>query len=157
MEHFENPEFAGELENADGAGTVGNPVCGDLMTVYIKVEGGRISDLRFKTFGCASAIATTDMICGLAKGMTLEEAKNITKEQIAEALDGLPKIKMHCSNLADRALIAAINDYESKNRSPRAERRSPKKLSGSGACECCERNRGPSKPAGKETARSPKK
>jgi nitrogen fixation NifU-like protein len=104
----------GELEDADGVGTVGNPVCGDVMTIYIKVEEDRISDIRFKTFGCGAAIATTSMTTELAKGKTLDEALKITREQVAEELGGLPPVKMHCSNLAADALHEAINDYRKK-------------------------------------------
>jgi nitrogen fixation NifU-like protein len=114
LDHFRNPRNVGELEDADGVGTVGNPVCGDLMTIYIKVEEDRISDIRFKTFGCGAAIATTSMTTELAKGKTLDEALKITREQVAEELGGLPPVKMHCSNLAADALHEAINDYRKK-------------------------------------------
>ncbi|TET64801.1 Fe-S cluster assembly scaffold protein NifU [Candidatus Bathyarchaeota archaeon] len=112
MEHFRNPHNMGEIPDADGVGTVGNPVCGDMMTVYIKVKGNRIDDIRFKTFGCGAAIATSSMITELAKGKTLEEAKKIGRSDVADSLGGLPKVKMHCSNLAADALHAAIEDYE---------------------------------------------
>jgi len=114
LDHFRNPRNVGELEEADGVGTVGNPVCGDVMTIYIKVEEDRISDIRFKTFGCGAAIATTSMTTELAKGKTLDEALKITREQVAEELGGLPPVKMHCSNLAADALHEAINDYRKK-------------------------------------------
>jgi nitrogen fixation NifU-like protein len=114
LDHFRNPRNVGELEDADGVGTVGNPVCGDVMTIYIKVEEDRISDIRFKTFGCGAAIATTSMTTELAKGKTLDEALKITREQVAEELGGLPPVKMHCSNLAADALHEAINDYRKK-------------------------------------------
>jgi nitrogen fixation NifU-like protein len=114
MEHFKNPRNVGTLENADGIGEVGNPVCGDLMTIYIKVEGDRIVDIRFKTFGCAAAIATSSMVTELAKGKTLEEAEKIGRGDVAGALDGLPPIKMHCSNLAADALRAAIEDFRAR-------------------------------------------
>jgi nitrogen fixation NifU-like protein len=114
LEHFRNPRNVGELDEADGVGTVGNPVCGDLMTIYIKVEDDRISDIKFKTFGCGAAIATTSMTTELAKGKTLDEAMKITREQVAEELGGLPPVKMHCSNLAADALHEAINDYRKK-------------------------------------------
>jgi len=114
LDHFRNPRNVGELEDADGVGTVGNPVCGDVMTIYIKVEEDRISDIRFKTFGCCAAIATTSMTTELAKGKTLDEALKITREQVAEELGGLPPVKMHCSNLAADALHEAINDYRKK-------------------------------------------
>ena len=111
MEHFRNPRNMGEIPDADGVGTVGNPVCGDMMTVYIKVKDNRIEDVRFKTFGCGAAIATSSMVTELAKGKTLEEAKKIGRSDVADSLGGLPKVKMHCSNLAADALHAAIEDY----------------------------------------------
>ena len=121
MEHFQNPRNMGEMENPDGVGKVGNPVCGDVMVIYIKVEKDksgteRISDIKFKTFGCAAAIATSSMITELAKGKTLEEAVKITRGNVADNLDGLPPIKMHCSNLAADGLHAAIKDYLSKKK-----------------------------------------
>ncbi|WP_456369546.1 Fe-S cluster assembly scaffold protein NifU [Geoglobus sp.] len=111
MEHFRNPRNVGVIEDADGVGTVGNPVCGDLMTMYIKVKDDRIVDIKFQTFGCGAAIATSSMATELAKGKTLEEALKITKQTVAEALGGLPPQKMHCSNLAADALKRAIADY----------------------------------------------
>ena len=111
MEHFKNPRNMGEIPDADGVGTVGNPVCGDLMTIYIKVKDGRLEDIKFKTFGCGSAIATSSMITELAKGKTLEEGLKITRGNVADELGGLPPVKMHCSNLAADALHAAIEDY----------------------------------------------
>lgn len=114
MEHFRNPRNMGEIPDADGIGTVGNPVCGDLMTIYIKVKDNRIADIKFKTFGCGAAIATSSMITELAKGKTLEEALKITRDDVAESLGGLPTIKMHCSNLAADGLHAAIEDYLKK-------------------------------------------
>ncbi|MBE8540638.1 Fe-S cluster assembly scaffold protein NifU [Geoglobus acetivorans] len=115
LEHFRNPRNVGVIEDADGVGTVGNPVCGDLMTMYIKVEDDRIVDIKFQTFGCGAAIATSSMATELAKGKTLEEALQITKQTVAEALGGLPPQKMHCSNLAADALKRAIADYLKKN------------------------------------------
>lgn len=114
MEHFRNPRNMGEIQDADGVGTVGNPVCGDLMTIYIKVKDSRIEDIKFKTFGCGAAIATSSMITELAKGKTLEEAMKITRGDVADSLGGLPPIKMHCSNLAADGLHAAIQDYLKK-------------------------------------------
>ncbi|MGA3192135.1 MAG: Fe-S cluster assembly scaffold protein NifU [Candidatus Bathyarchaeia archaeon] len=111
MEHFRNPRNMGEIPDADGVGTVGNPVCGDLMTIYIKVKDNRLEDIKFKTFGCGSAIATSSMITELAKGKTLEEGMKITRANVADSLGGLPPVKMHCSNLAADALHAAIEDY----------------------------------------------
>ena len=114
MEHFRNPRNMGEMPEADGVGTVGNPVCGDLMTIYIKVRDNRIADIKFKTFGCGAAIATSSMITELAKGKTLEEDMKITRGNVAESLGGLPPVKMHCSNLAADGLHAAIEDYLKK-------------------------------------------
>lgn len=114
MEHFSNPRNVGEIEDADGVGTVGNPVCGDLMTIYIKVKDNRIEDIKFKTFGCGAAIATSSMVTELAMGKTLEEALEITRNDVANELDGLPPVKMHCSNLAADALHEAIEDYKRK-------------------------------------------
>ena len=114
MDHFRNPRNLGEIPDADGVGTVGNPVCGDLMTVYIKVKDDRISDVTFKTFGCGAAIATSSMVTELAKGKTLEEALKITRGDVAESLGGLPPVKMHCSNLAADALHSAIKYYYQK-------------------------------------------
>jgi nitrogen fixation NifU-like protein len=116
MEHFKNPRNVGEIPGADGVGTVGNPVCGDLMTIYIKVKDNRLTDIKFKTFGCGSAIATSSMITELAKGKTLEEAMRITRANVADSLGGLPPVKMHCSNLAADALHAAIEDYYKKQK-----------------------------------------
>ncbi len=115
MEHFANPRNVGEIKDADGIGKVGNPVCGDLMWIYIKVKDNRIEDIKFKTFGCGAAIATSSMITEMAKGKTLEEAMKITRKDVADALDGLPPIKMHCSNLAAEGLHAAIEDYLEKS------------------------------------------
>jgi len=109
-----NPRNMGEIPDADGVGTVGNPVCGDLMNVYIKVKDNRLEDVKFKTFGCGAAIATSSMITELAKGKTIEEALEITRKDVADSLDGLPPVKMHCSNLAAEALHAAIKDYRKK-------------------------------------------
>jgi nitrogen fixation NifU-like protein len=114
MDHFRNPRNMGEIPDADGVGTVGNPVCGDVMTVYIKIKDNKIDDIKFKTFGCGAAIATSSMITELAKGKTLDDALRITRANVAEGLGGLPPIKMHCSNLAADALRAAIKDYKEK-------------------------------------------
>ncbi|MCW4050873.1 MAG: Fe-S cluster assembly scaffold protein NifU [Candidatus Bathyarchaeota archaeon] len=114
LDHFKNPRNVGELENPDGEGSVGNPVCGDVMTIYIKVNDDRIEDIKFKTFGCGAAIATSSMTTELAKGKTLDEALEISKANVADALDGLPPIKMHCSNLAADALHEAIKNYKEK-------------------------------------------
>ena len=115
MDHFANPRNSGIIENASGEGTVGNPTCGDLMTIYIDVDDDEvIQDIKFETFGCGAAIATSSMITEIAKGMTVDEALEITRNDVADALDGLPPIKMHCSNLAADALTEAIKDYKSK-------------------------------------------
>ena len=111
MEHFRNPRNVGEIENPDGTGHVGNPVCGDIMELYIRVKNGVIADAKFKTFGCGAAIATSSMITEMIKGKSIEEALKISNHAVAEALDGLPPIKMHCSVLAEEALRSAINDY----------------------------------------------
>ena len=115
LEHFKNPRNVGELENPDGVGIEGNPVCGDLMEIHIQVEDDRITDIKFKTFGCGSAIATSSMGTEMAKGKTLDEALKITRNDVANELDGLPKQKMHCSNLAADALHKAIEDYRKKH------------------------------------------
>lgn len=114
MEHFANPRNVGEMEDADGIGNVGNPVCGDIMRMYIKVRDGIISDVKFKTFGCGAAIATSSMATELIKGKTIEEALKLTNKAVAEALGGLPPVKMHCSVLAEEAVQAAIDDYLKK-------------------------------------------
>lgn len=114
MEHFANPRNVGEIEDADGVGNVGNPVCGDIMRLYIKVKDGIIVDAKFKTFGCGAAIATSSMVTELVKGKTIEDALAISNHAVAEALGGLPPIKMHCSVLAEQALQSAIHDYISK-------------------------------------------
>jgi len=114
MDHFLNPRNVGEVEDADGIGIVGNPVCGDLMQVSIRVEDEIITEIKFKTFGCGSAIATASMVTELAEGKSLDEALEITRQDVADELEGLPPIKMHCSNLAADALHKAIEDYRQK-------------------------------------------
>ena len=114
MEHFRNPRNVGEIENPDGIGHVGNPVCGDIMELYIKVENNIIVDAKFKTFGCGAAIATSSMVTELVKGKSIDEALAISNKAVAEALGGLPPIKMHCSVLAEDALKSAIDDYLKK-------------------------------------------
>lgn len=114
MDHFSNPRNVGEIENPDGVGTVGNPQCGDIMKIFIKVENNIIKDIKFKTFGCGAAIATSSMVTEMVKGKTLDDALKVTNKAVAEALDGLPPVKMHCSNLAADALHAAIKDYLQK-------------------------------------------
>lgn len=114
LDHFNNPRNVGELSEPDGVGEVGNPVCGDIMRLEIAVEDGRIKDVRFKTFGCGAAIATSSMITELVKGKTLDEALAVSNNAVADALGGLPQVKMHCSNLAADALHRAISDYRSR-------------------------------------------
>jgi nitrogen fixation NifU-like protein len=114
MEHFMNPRNVGEIPDADGVGTVGNPTCGDIMKLFLKVDEGVIVDAKFKTFGCGAAIATSSMITELIKGKTLEEATTISNRAVADALDGLPPRKMHCSVLAEEALTEALKDYFEK-------------------------------------------
>ncbi len=114
-EHFRNPRNVGEIENPDGVGKVGNPVCGDIMELYIKVQEGVITDAKFKTFGCGAAIATSSMVTELVKNKTVEDALKISNRAVAEALGGLPPIKMHCSVLAEEALKKAIDDYLSRS------------------------------------------
>lgn len=115
MEHFTNPRNVGEIPDADGVGEEGNPTCGDIMKIYLKVENNVIKDIKFKTFGCAAAIATSSMVTEMAKGKTLDEAMLITKNSVAAQLDGLPPQKMHCSNLAADAMHKAIEDYRKKH------------------------------------------
>jgi len=116
MEHFRNPRNVGEIENPDGVGKVGNPVCGDIMELYIKVEGGIITDAKFKTFGCGAAIATSSMVTELVKNKSVEDALKISNRAVAEALGGLPPIKMHCSVLAEEALKKALDDYKMRSK-----------------------------------------
>jgi nitrogen fixation protein NifU and related proteins len=130
MEHFKNPRNVGVIENADGVGEVGNPVCGDMMTFYIKVKDNRIDDIKFQTFGCGAAIAVSSMVSEMARGKTIEEASKITNQMVAEALEGLPKQKLHCSNLGADALQKAIEDYQNK----KAGRIAPKP--GAKKCYC---------------------
>ncbi len=115
MEHFRHPQNVGTIENADGVGEVGNPVCGDIMKIYLKIEGDVIADVKFETFGCGSAIASSSMATEMIKGKKLSEALAVTNKAVAEALDGLPAHKMHCSVLAEEAIKSAIKDYYDKN------------------------------------------
>lgn len=116
MDHFSNPRNVGEIENADGVGQVGNPTCGDVMKLTVKIEDDKIVDVKFKTFGCGAAVATSSMVTEMVKGKTIEEALAISNKAVAEALDGLPPQKMHCSNLAADALHKAIDDYFEKQK-----------------------------------------
>ena len=114
MDHFNNPRNVGEIDNAEGVGEVGNAKCGDIMKIYLKIEDDIIKDAKFKTFGCGAAVATSSMATELVVGKTIDEALKITNKAVAEALDGLPPAKMHCSNLAEEAIRAAIEDYMRK-------------------------------------------
>ena len=116
MDHFANPRNVGVIADADGVGQVGNPVCGDMMTFYIKVRDGRLADVKFQTFGCGAAIAVSSMVSEMAMGKTIEEALKITPKSVADELEGLPKQKFHCSNLGAQALHKAIEDYRSKQK-----------------------------------------
>jgi nitrogen fixation protein NifU and related proteins len=118
MDHFMNPRNMGEIENPDGVGMVGNPVCGDMMKIMLKIDNDVVTDVKFKTFGCGAAIATSSMATELVKGKTLDEALAVTNKAVAEALDGLPPIKMHCSVLAEDGIRSAINDYLVKHGRP---------------------------------------
>ena len=114
MDHFSNPRNVGTIEDADGIGEVGNPVCGDMMKLFIKIRDDKVDDIKYQTFGCVAAIAVSSKVSEMIKGKSLEEAKALSKKAVAEALDGLPKEKMHCSNLGAEALAEAIEDYEAK-------------------------------------------
>jgi nitrogen fixation NifU-like protein len=115
IDHFSNPRNVGEIENADGVGQVGNAKCGDIMKIYLKIDNGIITDAKFKTFGCAAAVATSSMATEMIKGKTIKEAEQVTNKAVMEALDGLPPAKVHCSVLAEEAIAAAIQDYKIKN------------------------------------------
>ena len=130
MDHFMNPRNVGEIENADGVGQVGNAKCGDIMRMYLKIDNGVITDVKFKTFGCGAAVATSSMATEMVKGKTIEEALKISNQAVAEALDVLPPVKMHCSNLAEEAIRAAVNDYKKKNGIPVDEKDCK------GCCKC---------------------
>ena len=114
MDHFKNPRNVGEIDNPDGVGEVGNPVCGDIMKIFLRIENNIITDAKFKTFGCGAAIASSSMATELIRGKTLEEAWEVSNKAVAEALEGLPPIKMHCSVLAEEGIHSAINDYRKK-------------------------------------------
>ncbi len=115
MEHFMNPRNVGEIDGADGVGEVGNPACGDMMRLYIKIEEGRVLDAKFRTFGCGAAIASSSMLTEMIKGKTVEEARAITNQQVSEALGGLPAVKIHCSVMAEQAVKSALDDYARKH------------------------------------------
>ena len=115
MDHFMNPRNVGEIENADGIGEVGNPACGDMMRLYLKVEEGKIVEAKFRTFGCGAAIASSSMLTEMIKGKTIDEARAITNQHVADALDGRPPVKIHCSVMAEEAVKSALDDYARKN------------------------------------------
>jgi nitrogen fixation NifU-like protein len=115
MEHFMNPRNVGEIEGADGVGEVGNPACGDMMRLYLKIEEGRVTDAKFRTFGCGAAIASSSMLTEMIKGKTVEEAREISNEAVADALGGLPAVKIHCSVMAEQAVKSALDDYAKKH------------------------------------------
>jgi nitrogen fixation NifU-like protein len=132
MDHFMHPRNVGEIENADGVGEEGNPVCGDMMTFYIKVKDDKLEDVKFKTFGCGAAIAVSSMVSEMAKGRTLDEAMQITNKSVIDALNGLPKKKHHCSNLGADALHRAIEDYRAKQKGQHMD----KPVDGPEVCSC---------------------
>jgi len=115
MDHFMNPRNVGEIESADGVGEVGNPACGDMMRLYLKIEEGRVRDAKFRTFGCGAAIASSSMLTEMIKGKTVDEARAITNQHVADALDGLPAVKIHCSVMAEQAVKSALDDYAKKH------------------------------------------
>jgi nitrogen fixation protein NifU and related proteins len=115
MDHFMNPRNVGEIDGADGVGEVGNPACGDMMRLYLKIEDGRVKDAKFRTFGCGAAIASSSMLTEMIKGKTVDEARAVTNQQVAEALDGLPAVKIHCSVMAEQAVKTALDDYVKKH------------------------------------------
>jgi len=136
MDHFMNPRNVGEIENPDGIGEVGNPVCGDIMKIFLKIEDNRITDAKFKTFGCGAAIASSSMATELIKGKSLEEAWEVSNKAVAEALEGLPPIKMHCSVLAEEGIHKAINDYRTRHNLVPWEEKSHTHHDGKEECGC---------------------
>jgi nitrogen fixation NifU-like protein len=115
MDHFMNPRNVGEIDGADGVGEVGNPACGDMMRLYLKIDGGKVVDAKFRTFGCGAAIASSSMLTEMIKGKTVEEARAISNQHVADALDGLPAVKIHCSVMAEQAVKSALDDYDKKH------------------------------------------
>jgi len=115
MDHFMNPRNVGEIESADGVGEVGNPACGDMMRLYLKIDEGMVVDAKFRTFGCGAAIASSSMLTEMVKGKTVDEARAITNQHVADALDGLPAVKIHCSVMAEQAVKSALDDYAKKH------------------------------------------
>jgi len=137
MDHFMNPRNVGEIKDADGVGEEGNPVCGDMMTMYIKVKDDRLEDIKFKTFGCGSAIAVSSIVSEMAKGMTLDEAMKLSPDKVVEELGGLPKQKLHCSNLGAQALHRAIDNYREKQAKLKGEKYNPMAEAEGGNCPHC--------------------
>lgn len=135
MDHFMNPRNVGDMEDADGIGEEGNPTCGDAMKIFIKVEDDRIVDAKFKTFGCGAAIAVSSMVTEMVKGKTIDEALSLSKEAVANELDGLPPQKMHCSNLGADALRKAIEDYRSRSKGEKQEQKASRKAVKKGAAK----------------------
>jgi nitrogen fixation NifU-like protein len=115
MDHFMNPRNVGEIDGADGVGEVGNPACGDMMRLFLKIDGGKVVDAKFRTFGCGAAIASSSMLTEMIKGKTVEEARAISNQHVADALDGLPAVKIHCSVMAEQAVKSALDDYDKKH------------------------------------------
>ena len=115
MDHFMNPRNVGEIESADGIGEVGNPACGDMMRLYLKIDEGKVVDAKFRTFGCGAAIASSSMLTEMIKGKTVDEARAITNQHVSDALDGLPAVKIHCSVMAEQAVKSALDDYVKKH------------------------------------------
>lgn len=139
MDHFRNPRNVGVIEDANGVGEVGNPLCGDMMTIYLKIKNDAIDDIKFQTFGCGSAIAVSSMLTEIAKGKTIAEAKKITNKDVANALEGLPKNKLHCSNLGADALQMALKDYEARKEGiapAEVKRKEPHEHNPDGECYC---------------------
>ena len=140
MDHFSNPRNVGVIEDADGVGEVGNAACGDMMTFYIKVKDDKIEDIKYKTFGCVAAIAVSSKVSDMIRGKSIDEAKSLSKKAVAEALDGLPKEKMHCSNLGAEALAKAIKDYEIKSGKIEPDSHEDKEKESEAFENCCECN-----------------
>jgi len=143
IDHYTNPRNVGEIEDADGVGQVGNPVCGDIMKIYIKVENNVITDVKFKTFGCGAAIATSSVSTEMVKGRTIEEALKLTNKEVVQALDGLPAVKLHCSILAEEAIKEAIADYYRKQGEKKEEEIIQIcGISAGGSCAHCQKKEG---------------
>jgi len=139
MDHFRNPRNVGVIDDAEGMGEVGNPLCGDMMTIYLKIRDEKIEDIKFQTFGCGAAIAVSSILTEMVKGKSIEEAKKVTNKDVAEALEGLPKNKLHCSNLGADALHVAIRDYEDKKagkKQPEPKRKEQHEHAHGDACHC---------------------